>query len=82
MGSTLSFAPFAMNSPQPSLQKFEVKGMSCQHCVRAVTQAIQAQDAQAQVSIALEQGSVQVQSALPRERLAAAIRDEGYEVMG
>jgi copper chaperone len=46
-----------------------------------LAQAIQAQDAQAQVSVALEQGSVEVQSALSRERLAAAIRDEGYEVM-
>jgi copper chaperone len=54
--------------------------MSCQHCVRAVTQAIQTLDAQAQVQIDLTAGRVSVQSALSRERVAAAIREEGYSV--
>lgn len=58
---------------------FSVKGMSCGHCVRAVTQAIQARDAAAQVQVDLSGGEVRVDSQLPDEALLAAIREEGYE---
>lgn len=70
-----------MTSTTPAPLQFQVKGMSCQHCVRAVTQAIQTLDAQAQVDIELARGEVQVRSTLPRDRIAEAIREEGYEVM-
>ncbi len=62
------------------VQAFQVQGMSCGHCVRAVTQAVQAIDPQAQVQVDLDSGRVQVQSPQPREALAQAIRDEGYTV--
>lgn len=58
---------------------FNVKGMSCGHCVRAVTQAIQARDAAAQVQVDLADGEVRVDSRLPEEALLEAIRGEGYE---
>ncbi|CDF86166.1 hypothetical protein PKB_4846 [Pseudomonas knackmussii B13] len=58
---------------------FNVKGMSCGHCVRAVTQAIQARDAAAQVQVDLADGEVRVDSRLPEEALLEAIREEGYE---
>lgn len=58
---------------------FSVKGMSCGHCVRAVTQAIQARDATAQVQVDLAGGEVRVDSRLPDETLLEAIREEGYE---
>lgn len=54
--------------------------MTCQHCVHAVTQAIQASDAQAQVEVDLAAGRVTVRSALPRDRITAVIREEGYSV--
>ncbi|TBW11808.1 copper chaperone [Azotobacter chroococcum subsp. isscasi] len=62
------------------MQKFHVKGMSCGHCVRAVTQAVQALDAAAEVQVDLPTGEVQVLSRLPAEQVMAAIREEGYEV--
>ncbi|TKD40518.1 heavy-metal-associated domain-containing protein [Azotobacter chroococcum] len=62
------------------MQKFQVKGMSCGHCVRAVTQAVQALDAAAEVQVDLSTGEVQVLSRLPAEQVMAAIREEGYEV--
>lgn len=62
------------------MQKFQVKGMSCGHCVRAVTQAVQALEAAAEVQVDLPRGEVQVVSGLPAERLMEAIREEGYEV--
>lgn len=61
-------------------QVFEVKGMSCGHCVRAVTQALQARDPQARVTVDLSSGRVTVQSTLSRAAAAAAIAEEGYEV--
>lgn len=54
--------------------------MSCQHCVRAVTQAIQARDATAEVQVDLPSGTVRVVSGLPRAALREAIAGEGYEV--
>jgi copper chaperone len=61
-------------------QRFEVQGMSCGHCVRAVTQALQRLDPQARVQVDLAHGRVEVESEQPREALARAIRDEGYAV--
>lgn len=60
---------------------FQVQGMTCAHCERAVTQALQLVDAQASVQIDRAQGKVEVQSSAPRDTLAAAIREEGYTVV-
>lgn len=59
-----------------------VKGMSCLHCVKGITRAIQALDTDAVVAVDLASGLVQVQSTLTRESVAAAIQEEGYEVIG
>ncbi len=61
-------------------QNFDVQGMTCGHCERAVTQAVQAVDPAAQVRIDRQAGKVQVQTEQPRERIAQAIADEGYAV--
>jgi len=61
-------------------QTFDVQGMSCGHCVRAVTQAVQQLDPQARVTVQLEQGKVEVDSTQPREAIAKAIAEEGYQV--
>lgn len=63
-----------------TLQNFQVQGMTCQHCVRAVEDAIQTLDAQATVTVDLSTGQVAVQSQQPREALAAALSDAGYRV--
>ncbi|HEX5373181.1 MAG TPA: cation transporter [Aquabacterium sp.] len=60
--------------------RMNVQGMSCQHCVKAVTQAVQAQDPSAQVSVDLPQGRVEVTTSLPEESVKAIITDEGYTV--
>ena len=71
-----------MNTAPTVTHELQVKGMSCQHCVKAVTQALQARDADAQVSVDLPAGKVSVRTQLSREATAAAIADEGYEVLG
>ena len=60
--------------------QFTVEGMTCGHCEAAITRAIKQLDAHAQVSIDRATKSVRVQSEQPRQALAAAIREEGYEV--
>ncbi len=62
-------------------QEFKVQGMTCGHCVKAVTQAIQLLDQSAVVAVELDSGKVVVDSNLARERLADVIRDEGYSVV-
>ncbi len=60
-------------------QKFEVAGMSCGHCVNAVTEAVQTVDPQAQVTVDLASGHVDVLSTQPRDDLIAAIENAGYK---
>lgn len=59
---------------------FSVTGMTCGHCERAVTQAVKQIDPQAEISIDLATGRVEVGSIQPRDVLAAAIAGEGYGV--
>ncbi|REE19696.1 MULTISPECIES: cation transporter [unclassified Paraburkholderia] len=62
--------------------EFQVEGMSCQHCVTAVTNAIRELDDTAQVHVDLASGRVAVESAQPAETLKAAIDEAGYTVTG
>lgn len=61
-------------------QTFNVQGMTCGHCERAVQTAIKTLDPQAEVKIDRAQNLVEVNTAQPREAVAAAIREEGYQV--
>lgn len=61
------------------MQVFNVQGMTCGHCVKAVTRAVQEQDAQAKVEVDLAGKTVRVQSSLAAEQVLAAIREEGYQ---
>jgi copper chaperone len=60
--------------------RFDVQGMTCGHCARAVTEAVKRVDAAAQVQVDLTAGQVDVKSDTAREPIAAAIREEGYKV--
>ena len=60
------------------MQVFNVQGMTCGHCVKAVTKAVQGQDASAEVEVDLANKQVRVQSQLAGERILGAIREEGY----
>lgn len=57
----------------------DVKGMTCGHCVKAVTAAIHALDAQARVEVDLAGGIVRVESTSPVQTIAHAIGEAGYE---
>ena len=61
-------------------QTFQVQGMSCGHCVNAVTQAVRSVDPQAEVKVDLARGQVQVQSGQDPAAITRAIEEEGYKV--
>ena len=57
---------------------FKVEGMSCQHCVAAITRAVQTLDAAAGVEIDLASGVVKVASNVAAQALLRAFADAGY----
>jgi len=61
-------------------QQFNVQGMTCGHCEMAVKRAVLQLDPSAQVLIDRPQGKVEIDSQQPREVLAKAIAEEGYQV--
>ncbi|MCW3149683.1 cation transporter [Stutzerimonas stutzeri] len=62
------------------MQVFNVTGMTCGHCERAVIQAIHALDPAATVRVDLASGAVQVDSSLDAAAIRQAIEAEGYTV--
>lgn len=65
---------------ETELQSFDVKGMTCGHCVRAVTEAIGQIDPGARVEVDLDAGRVRVSGeTAPAADLVRAIQSEGYE---
>jgi len=61
------------------MPEFHVEGMSCAHCVNAVTTAIHALDPAASVDVDLGTQRVRVRSDLDRFVLQQALVDAGYD---
>ncbi|WP_439892624.1 heavy-metal-associated domain-containing protein [Ralstonia sp. 25C] len=59
---------------------FSVEGMSCGHCVSAVTRAVQQIDATANVQVDLSKQIVAVTTGAPTDTVKAAIEQAGYPV--
>lgn len=57
---------------------FQVKDMTCGHCVATITKAVHAVDAGAQVETDLAMHEVRVESGMAGAVIAAAIRAAGY----
>lgn len=63
------------------MQSFKVSGMTCGHCVRAVTDTIKGVDAAATVEVDLDAGHVSLRNdTVSPDRIADAITAEGYTV--
>lgn len=61
---------------------FQVKGMSCNHCVAAVTRAVRSVHEAAEVKVDLAAGRVEIDAGTAdAAALRAAIEDAGYEVL-
>ena len=52
--------------------------MTCGHCVRTVTQTVQAVDADAKVDVDLPAQRVRIDSQRPQEAFERALADQGY----
>lgn len=59
--------------------EFNIPNMSCGHCVKAVTEAVRSVDPQARVEVDLAGKHVKVESGQPREPLARALAEAGYQ---
>lgn len=60
------------------MDEFKVEGMSCDHCVNAVTKAVKALDSAAKVEVDLASKKVTVESDRDRASVAAALTEAGY----
>ncbi|AOU97179.1 heavy metal-binding protein [Acidihalobacter yilgarnensis] len=56
----------------------KITGMTCSHCVRAATQALEGVPGVTRVEVTLEPGQAVVHGDAPLEALIAAIAEEGY----
>ena len=65
-----------------SVRTIEVKGMSCQHCVNAVTQALSALDGVKNVTVDLAgaKATFEETKPVPQEAVRAAISRIGFEL--
>ena len=62
---------------------YRVEGMSCQHCVNRVMEAVQAfGGASCQVNLKKGRVTISLESSIPDEVLTAAIEKAGYTVAG
>jgi copper chaperone len=57
---------------------FEVKDMTCGHCIKAITQAVLIVDSTAKVQIDLASRRVQIESASTEAEQSQAIVNAGY----
>ena len=57
---------------------FEIPNMSCGHCVRTITEAVQAADPAAQVHADLERHRVDVETHVERALVAQRLTQAGY----
>lgn len=61
--------------------KLNVEGMTCAHCVRTITRAIQALQPASRVGVDLDAGTVSVDGEVDAAEAVAAIEAEGYRVV-
>jgi copper chaperone len=59
--------------------EFQLPTMTCQHCVKTVTQTVQEADPGARIEIDLPAHRLQVETAVGREALALKLADAGYK---
>lgn len=60
-------------------QLWSVPGMTCDHCVRAISESVGAVDGVAGVDVDLTNRTVSVTGSAADARVRAAIEDAGYE---
>lgn len=59
----------------------EIRGMTCGHCERAVTKALQDVEGVSRVEVSLEKGEARVEASPDADplKMVAAVEEEGYD---
>jgi copper chaperone CopZ len=68
--------------PDMAATTYEVSGMTCDHCVRAVTSEISEVEGVTSVDVRLAEGTAAVHGDADPEAVRAAVVEAGYEVVG
>lgn len=61
--------------------KLKISGMTCEHCVRAVTKVLEGVAGVEAVEVTLNPGGAVVRGSAAVETLIAAVAEEGYEAL-
>lgn len=66
------------------MKEIKIKGMTCQHCVMAVTKALNSVDGIKNVHVDLKTGTATFEETKPVDAalVKSVIEEEGYEVAG
>jgi copper chaperone len=63
---------------KPAMIEFTLPTMTCGHCVKAVTAAVQQLDAAATLQIDLPSHQVRIESTRPADEFRRVLAEEGY----
>ncbi len=63
------------------MKTVNITGMGCEHCVRAVTQALEGEGL-TNITVELAAGTASFEGEITTERLRAVLDDAGYELGG
>ncbi len=66
------------------MTRIKIQGMTCEHCVRAVTKALSGVDGVTNVRVSLENHEAVFDSSgdVDMEKIKNAVAEEGYKVVG
>jgi copper ion binding protein len=64
--------------------KIKIQGMTCEHCVRAVTRALSGVEGVTNVKVSLEKNEAVFDTSgqVDMEKIKKAIEEEGYKLVG
>jgi copper chaperone len=80
---TFAFYLFKMILKREGFMKFIVDNMSCQHCVKTITKAINDIDPKAKVTVDLAKHEVDIEnSTISQEAVIVAIDKAGFQFVG
>ena len=65
-------------------KKITIEGMSCNHCVRHVTEALDDLEGVSNIEVNLKEKNalIEVETTVSEDKIKLAIEDVGYEVVG
>lgn len=61
------------------MTNLKVEGMTCHHCVMAVTKALESVDGVRSAKVDLEAGRAEVDGVADLQAMIAAVQEEGYQ---